>query len=118
MWQRQRFDDRDPERGRYRTRSIVGAIVQSLPAAANDALSALLIACAVWLAMLVVPRIVALRADAEAAQARIEANENRASCASWGLAPGSRNHTLCTRDLDRIRAGEQAGLLARRAAIN
>lgn len=111
MWQSHRSGNSEPKGAQSRAQSIVRAIVQSLPAVVNDALAAVLVACAIWFATLVGLQLVSLRAHTEASQVQRIANENRAFCHKWGIGRGSDNHALCTLDLDRIREAERAGFL-------
>ena len=50
------------------------------------------------------PRILEARARIERQRAQEIAEENRAYCEKWGLRAGTHEHTLCTLDLDEIRA--------------
>ena len=50
------------------------------------------------------PRILEARATIERQRAQEITEENRAYCEKWGLKAGTHEHTLCTLDLQEIRA--------------
>ena len=50
------------------------------------------------------PRILEARASIERQRAQEITEENRAYCEKWGLKAGTHEHTLCTLDLQEIRA--------------
>jgi hypothetical protein len=104
MWKSQNSREDEPKR----SPSVVHAIVCALPGIADDAVASLLIACAVWLAVQIAPRLAALHVDVEAMQAQAVATENGAFCDKWGVFAGSQNHVICMHDLEGIRAAEQA----------
>jgi hypothetical protein len=114
MWQNENPNDPEPRR----VQTLVRSIVQSVPAAANDALTALLVAGAAWLAMMVLPQFAAPAGSIDALLSKAIVNENSAYCDKWGLTPGSPNHALCIFDLDRIRGNEQLQLLQRIGTFN
>jgi hypothetical protein len=114
MWQGQRSGDREPGRAH----SFLRSFLQPSPAVADDALTTLLIVCAMWLAALILPQLAALRLDVDALHTQVVANENDAFCEAWGLTPGSRDHAQCTADLDRIRAAERTRILERPIAYD
>jgi hypothetical protein len=61
---------------------------------------------ATWAAIVImhIPRIVEARATIERQRAQEITEENRVYCEKWGLKAGTHEHTLCTLDLQEIRA--------------
>jgi hypothetical protein len=67
---------------------------------------------AVWLAILLnsLPRLSEARAIAERERAQALIAENHLYCTKWGLPVGSHEHTLCTMDVQEIRAKHEKHL--------
>jgi len=67
---------------------------------------------AVWLAILLnsLPKISEARAIAEREQALELTDENNFYCTKWGLVPGTHKHTICTMDVQEIRAKHEKRL--------
>jgi hypothetical protein len=63
-----------------------------------------------WVLMLVInfPRILEARAVAERQLLQEISDENRSYCEKWGMKAGTHEHTLCTLDLQEIRARVEA----------
>jgi hypothetical protein len=63
-----------------------------------------------WVLMLVIsfPRILEARAVAERQLLQEISDENRFYCEKWGMKAGTHEHTLCTLDLQEIRARVEA----------
>src|SRR5215472_4102855 len=61
---------------------------------------------AAWAAIMIMhyPRILEARATIERQRAQEIAEENRVYCEKWGLKAGTHEHTLCTLDLQEVRA--------------
>ena len=61
---------------------------------------------AAWAAIMIMhfPRIVEARVTIERQRAQEITQENRVYCEKWGLKAGTHEHTLCTLDLQEIRA--------------
>ena len=61
---------------------------------------------AAWAAIMImnVPRMVEARATVERQRAQEIFEENRLYCEKWGMRAGTHQHTLCTLDLQEIRA--------------
>jgi hypothetical protein len=104
MWQGESSGGPKPRR----SQPMIRAIIEAMPGIADDALTALVLACAVWLATQVLPQMEEMQAASDRARAQFMANENGAYCAQWGIIAGSRQHADCTRDLGQIRAAERA----------
>jgi hypothetical protein len=63
-----------------------------------------LAAAAAAIMIMYFPRILEARATIERQRAQEITEENRAYCEKWGLKAGTHEHTLCTLDLQEIRA--------------
>jgi hypothetical protein len=61
---------------------------------------------AAWAAIMImnVPRMVEARATLERQRAQETFEDNRLYCEKWGMRAGTHQHTLCTLDLQEIRA--------------
>jgi hypothetical protein len=61
---------------------------------------------AAWAAIMIMyfPRILEARATIQRQRAQEITEENSAYCEKWGLKAGTHEHTLCTLDLQEIRA--------------
>jgi hypothetical protein len=57
------------------------------------------------------PEMSASKAQAEREQLLEEARESHFYCEKWGMAPGTHEHTICTMDLQSIRAQHSARLV-------
>jgi hypothetical protein len=82
------------------------------PRVYNIVHAALWAGLAVWLAILLnsLPRMSEARAVAERERAQELIAENHFYCTKWGLAAGTHEHTLCTMDLQEIRAKHEQRL--------
>jgi hypothetical protein len=67
---------------------------------------------AAWLAILLnsLPRMSEARAIAERERAQELIAENQSYCTKWGLVPGTHEYTLCTMDVQEIRAKHERRL--------
>jgi hypothetical protein len=69
-------------------------------------------ALAAWTAILIssIPRMT--QASAVVARQRVQEliDENQSYCAKWGLVPGTHEYTLCTMDVQEIRAKHERRL--------
>jgi hypothetical protein len=67
---------------------------------------------AVWLAILLnsLPKMSEARAVAERQRAQDLIAENHFYCTKWGLVAGTHEHTLCTMDVQEIRAKHEKRL--------
>jgi len=74
--------------------------------------TALWVGLAVWLAILLnsLPRMSEARTVAERQRAQELIAENHFYCSKWGLAPGTHEHTICTMDVQEIRAKHEKRL--------
>ena len=74
--------------------------------------TALWAALALWLAILVtsLPKISQARAVVERQRALELIAENHSYCTKWGLAVGTHEHTLCTMDVQEMRAKHEKRL--------
>jgi len=70
----------------------------------HAALWALLCAFVVWTVVVVVPKLPAAREKFERVRAQEIAVENKFYCEKWGMPVGTHTHTLCTLDLQQLRA--------------
>jgi hypothetical protein len=70
----------------------------------NIALWAILITFVVYFSIFVLPHVPEARAKAEVLRALEISAENRTVCEKWGMRDGTHEHTLCTLDLQNIRA--------------
>jgi hypothetical protein len=75
--------------------------------------SALWAALALWLAILLtgVPRMSEARAVAERQRTQELIAENQSYCTKWGLVAGTHAHTLCTMDVQEMRAKHEKRLV-------
>ena len=75
--------------------------------------TALWAALALWLAILVssLPKISQARAVVERQRAEELIAENHLYCTKWGLAVGIHEHTLCTMDVQEMRAKHEKRLV-------
>jgi hypothetical protein len=78
-----------------RTRWILGIV--------HVALWSMLTAVALFL-ILSIPRMTATQLAAAHQRALNVAEENKRYCEKWGMEPGTHEHTLCTLDLQELRA--------------
>jgi len=69
-------------------------------------------ALAAWTAILIssIPRMTQASAMAERQRVQEQIGENQSYCAKWGLVPGTHEYTLCTMDVQEIRAKHERRL--------
>jgi hypothetical protein len=103
-----RFRNVDPGSRRGKP-SRTGSILRTLYEFLHAGLWAIGAAFLLWL-VINWHTISEAHSKAEALHAEAVANEDRAYCEKWGLRPGTHAHTICTLDLQKIRA-EQARYL-------
>ncbi|HEX5507620.1 MAG TPA: hypothetical protein VFX37_03875 [Pseudolabrys sp.] len=70
----------------------------------HAALWATLFVFVIYTVVIVTPQLVAAKAALEREQARKIAAENSSYCVKWGMPAGTHRHTLCTLDLQQLRA--------------
>ncbi|HZP79304.1 MAG TPA: hypothetical protein VFB45_24435 [Pseudolabrys sp.] len=80
------------------------AVIENAGQKVDLALWSLLIAFLIFFALFVAPRVPENQARQERIHIRQVTAENSSYCAKWGMAPGSHQHTLCTMDLQELRA--------------
>jgi hypothetical protein len=79
------------------------SVIRQICDSVHLALWALLVAGTVFL-LLHIPQMRDARTIAEAQQALEISQENNLYCEKWGMRAGTHEHTICTMDLDAIRA--------------
>ena len=80
-------------------------VVRRLCDEVETALWASLVAFLIFFATFVVPDLSQQQAKAELMRAREIAEENGRYCTKWGKEAGTREHMLCTMDLQELRLG-------------